>query len=83
MLYLFFPLFFQIKDSLLLNSAQRVKLCTAQLQSENKILILRISGNVWLGPTIPSSLGFVMGRNSTSNTHCGYFCTLAQSQSHL
>lgn len=52
--------------------------------SENENLSLRRrSGSVWLGPTVLSSLGCVMGRNSTSNTQRGCFCILAQSQSHL
>lgn len=35
------------------------------------------SGSVWLGPTVLNTLGHAMGRNSTWNTQCGYFCTLA------
>lgn len=31
----------------------------------------------WLGLAVLTSLGHVMGRNSTSNTQYGYFCTMA------
>lgn len=80
----FFPPFFQINEYSKLPysrgcSEREAVHNNAQLSfsiRKWKLQSLR-SKSGWLGPTVLNSLGHVMGRNSTSNTQYGYFCTMA------